>query len=79
MVFDSISRRISGKGETLMWREVERVCLPPDCNSRLERPMLEQTSDGNRPFGMRFVGLAASICQELEALPKLKSAKSLPV
>lgn len=62
-----------------MWREVGRACLPPDCSSRLERPALEQTSGGNRPLGTRFVGLAASVCQEPEALPKLKSAMSLPI
>lgn len=41
--------------------------------------MLEWTSGGNTSLGKRFVGLAASVCQEPEALPKLTSVMSLPI
>ena len=47
-------------------------------DSRLQqqlRAMLEGTSGDRRPL----VGLAASVCQEPEALPKLKSVRSLPI
>lgn len=55
------------------------MCLSPDYSSRLERSTLEWTSGGNTSLGTRFVGLAASVCQEPEALPKLTSVMSLSI